>query len=59
MILKFVYRSKSYYGTENFFFADFEKKAVSDKSQNYDAEVVMAKSGELDELKKFFEERWK
>lgn len=42
-----------------FFFADFENEVVSDKSQKYDAEVVVAKFVELDELRKFFEKRWK
>ena len=54
MILKFVYRSTGYYGTENAFYVDFKNKIVSDRAYSCDREVNMKKSGECDSLKEFF-----
>ena len=43
MTLKFVYRSKGYYGTESFFVADFDKKTVFESDKKADAVVDLAK----------------
>lgn len=45
MTLKFVYRSKGYYGTESFFIADFDKQTVCESDKRVDGVVELAKQG--------------